>query len=83
MGLSLQPNPGALPALLISGPGEELTNQTRLLTDASLPYALSPKAIAGPLTTEQAPAGDSATLKELNQPGLTRGVSATRGQHQS
>ena len=71
LGLSLQPNPGALPALLISGPGEELTNQTRLLTDASLPYALSPKAIAGPLTTEQAPAGDSATLKELNQTGLT------------
>lgn len=71
LGLSLQPNPGALPALLISGPGEELTNQTRLLTDASLPYALSSKAVAGPLTTEQKPAGASATLEELKQTRLT------------
>jgi len=70
LGLSLQTGEG-LPALLISGPGDELTNQTRLLTDASLPFALSPKAVAGPLTTEQKRARTTTTLKELDQTGLS------------
>ena len=65
-GLTLQPGPG-MPSLLISGQGDELTNQTRLLTDASLRFALSPKAVAGPLTTELKPAGDSVTLAKLKQ----------------
>lgn len=65
-GLSLQPSAG-VPALLISGQGDELTNQTRLLTDASLAFALSPTAVAGPLTTDLKPAGDSVTLEQLKQ----------------
>lgn len=65
-GLSLQPGPDG-PSLLISGMGAELTNQTRLLTDPSLAFALSPKAVAGLLTTELKPAADSVTLEKLKQ----------------
>jgi hypothetical protein len=65
-GLSLQPSPG-VPSLLITGQGDELTNQTRLLTDPSLQFALSTKAVAGPLTTELRPASDSVTLAKLKQ----------------
>lgn len=65
-GLALQPTAG-VPSLLISGEGDELTNQTRLLTDPSLRFALSNKAVAGPLTTELKPAGDAVTLTKLNQ----------------
>lgn len=65
-GVSLLPKPGT-PALLISGTGDELTNQTRLLTDPSLDFALSTKAVAGPLVTEQKPANDTVTLTELKQ----------------
>lgn len=63
-GLSLQPSPG-VPALLVSGEGEELKNQTRLLTDDSLSLALTPKAVAGPLETKQKIVGNTATLKEM------------------
>lgn len=69
-GLALQPGDG-LPALLISGPGDELTNQTRLLTDDSLPFALSTKAVAGELKTERKPARGTTTLARLNQQRLT------------
>lgn len=63
-GVALQPGPG-IPALLITGPGAELTNQTRLLTDPSLAFALSPKAVAGPLATEQKPVRNATTLDKL------------------
>lgn len=69
-GVSLQPGDG-LPALLITGPGDELTNQTRLLTDDSLPFALSTKAVAGELKTERKPVRGTTTLAKLNQKGLT------------
>lgn len=59
-----------LPALLITGPGEELTNQTRMLTDVSLPFALSNKAVAGPLATEQRPVPDNTTFAEMKLNGL-------------
>lgn len=65
-GLALQPN-GGVPSLLITGQGDELTNQTRLLTDPSLAFALSSKAVAGPLTTDLRPAEDSVTLAQLKQ----------------
>ncbi len=69
-GLALQPTAG-LPALLITGPGAELTNQTRLLTDDSLQFALSPKAVAGPLITVQRPVRENTTLAKLNQNRLS------------
>ncbi|WP_313674747.1 hypothetical protein, partial [Mycolicibacterium sp.] len=42
-----------MPALLISGAGEDLANQVRLLGDDSLNSALSPKAVAGLLSFER------------------------------
>jgi hypothetical protein len=70
-GLSLLGNAG-VPPLLISGPGNELSNQTRLLTDDALRFALSPNAVvAGPLSNKQNFASDTTTLQQLNQSGLT------------
>ncbi|BBZ51267.1 hypothetical protein MHEI_29840 [Mycobacterium heidelbergense] len=69
-GLSLQGNTG-VPGLLISGPGDELTNQTRLLTDDLLRFAVSPAAVvAAPLPNKQKFVGDTTTLAQLNQSGL-------------
>ncbi len=65
-GLTLLPRP-EMPVLLISGPGDELTNQTRLLTDPSLAFALSAKAVADDLTPDPHPAVESATLEQLKQ----------------
>lgn len=70
-GLTLQSANRITPQLLITGPGNELTNQTRLLTDQSLTYALSTKAVAGPLVTEQRPVGDTTTLGKMKQSGLS------------
>jgi hypothetical protein len=69
-GLSLQGSAG-VPALLISGQGDELTNQTRLLTDDLLRVALSPNAVvAGLLQNKQKLASDTTTLEQLNQSDL-------------
>jgi hypothetical protein len=69
-GLSLQPATGES-ALLISGSGDELANQTRLLADEMLQYALSPNTVVtGPLPNTQQPLGDTVTLAQLNQTGL-------------
>lgn len=69
-GLSLQPGAG-MPALLISGQGDDLKNQTRLLTDDSLGLALTRKAVAGSLTTKQKIVGSTTTLKEMGMSELT------------
>ncbi len=69
-GVSLMGADG-VPALLISGPPGKLTNQTRLLTDASLNMAVSAKVVAGELHPRASPPGDSTTLAQLNQPALT------------
>jgi hypothetical protein len=68
-GVSLQPTNG-MPALLISGRGGELTNQTRLLADDSLQFALSPQTVAGPLSIKQELVSDTTTLLQLNKSGL-------------
>ena len=68
-GVSLQPSNGVGP-LLITGAGDELTNQTRLLTDASLKYALSRTAVAGSLSTVQKVVALPTTLEKLKQTGL-------------
>lgn len=69
-GLSLQGN-AAVPALLVSGPGGELKNQARLLTDDSLNLALTRKAVAGPLDTKQKIVGNTTTLKEMGMGEFT------------
>ncbi len=67
-GLSLQ-GPG-IPSLLVSGQGDELTNQARLLADESLRYALSPRAVAGPLQYRLRLAGNATTLAQIDQSEL-------------
>ncbi|MGB1222921.1 MAG: hypothetical protein ACPHCN_02115, partial [Mycobacterium sp.] len=69
-GLSLMGDAG-VPELFISGPPDKLTNQTRLLTDSSLGMAVSRKAIADKLHPNPWLPGNSATLAQLRQPGLT------------
>jgi hypothetical protein len=67
-GVALQPQPGELPNLRISGPENEVTNQTRLLTSDLNRLALSSKAVAGSLRTAPQLPGDVTTLRQLGQP---------------
>lgn len=68
-GLSLQ-GPNAVPALLISGPAGEVTNQARLLSSDISKLAVQSKAVVGPLSsTPQLPA-DHTTIRQLGQPGV-------------
>ena len=61
---------GPMPALLISGSANDLTNQTRLLTSSVERFALSSKAVVGPLrSTPQLP-GNETTIRKLGQPGV-------------
>jgi hypothetical protein len=76
-GLSLL---GGGTVLLISGPADDLTNQTRLLTDGSLSMALSTKVVAEKLRSNPILPGDSTTLAQLGQPSLSNiGVSPQVG----
>jgi len=60
-----------MPALLISGAGEELANQVRLLGDETLNSALSRKAVAGVLSFERRSAEYVVTMGMLlRQPQL-------------
>lgn len=68
VGVSLQPVGGALPNLLISGPDNELTNQTRLLASDLSRLALSTSAVLGPLKNIPQLPGDVTTLRDLGQP---------------
>jgi hypothetical protein len=67
-GVVLQPVPGGMPNLRISGPDNELTNQTRLLANDISRLALTSKAVVGPLRDNPQLAGDVTTLRKLGQP---------------
>ena len=70
-GLTLESG-GVVPTLRISGAGDDLANQARLLGDESLPSAVSSRAVAGPLSYEQTFADDNTTImKLLNEPDLS------------
>ncbi|MDF2825004.1 MAG: hypothetical protein K0R68_2412, partial [Mycobacterium sp.] len=69
-GVSLSEGPG-VPALLISGPAAELTNQTRLLSSDLGRLAMSSKAVVGPLRSSPQLPPDTTTLRGLGQPGAT------------
>jgi hypothetical protein len=61
---------GGMPALLITGPAAELTNQVRLINSGLARYALTSKAVVGPLkSTPQLP-GNETTIRKLGQPGV-------------
>lgn len=68
-GVALHGDAG-VPALLISGPPNELTNQTRLLWGDIGRLALSSKAVVGPLRSSPQLAPDVTTLRQLGQPGV-------------
>jgi len=67
--VSLYGNSG-VPALLITGPAGELTNQTRLLTSGLVRYSLASKAVVGPLKTAPQLTADETTIRKLGQPGV-------------
>jgi hypothetical protein len=61
---------GGVPAMVISGPPGELTNQTRMMSSDIGRLALTSKAVVGPLhSTAQLPP-DMTTLRQLGQPGV-------------
>ncbi|WP_231376694.1 hypothetical protein [Mycobacterium sp. 141] len=68
-GLSLE-GPNIVPALLVSGPVGELTNQARLLSSDISKLAVRSKAVAGPLSTTPQLPGDLTTIRRLGQPGV-------------
>jgi hypothetical protein len=69
-GLSLQPNAGGVPTLVVSGPIEALTNQVRLITSGVARYALSSAAVVGPLRSVPQLPGNRTTIRRLGQPGV-------------
>lgn len=68
-GVSLYPG-GGMPALLVTGSAAELTNQARLLTSGLAKYALSSKAVVGPLDSAPQLPGNETTIRKLGQPGV-------------
>lgn len=69
VGVSLMGSAG-VPALLISGPPDQLANQSRLLTSDIDRLALASKAVAGPLSSTPQLPGNETTLRRLGQPGV-------------
>jgi hypothetical protein len=59
-----------VPALVISGPASELTNQSRLMASGIGRLALSSKAVAGPLRSSPQLAANNTTMRQLGQPGV-------------
>lgn len=68
-GVSLYGSSG-MPALLITGPAAELTNQVRLINSGLAHYALTSKAVVGPLKSAPQLPGDETTIRKLGQPGV-------------
>jgi len=70
------PNPGLMlqgdgvPSLLITGGGNDLVNQSRLLGRNLSRLALASKAVAGPLNSSPQLPGDETTIRALGQPGV-------------
>lgn len=61
---------GGIPALLITGPAAELVNQVRLINSRLAEYALTSKAVAGPLKSTPQLSGNETTIRKLGQPGV-------------
>jgi hypothetical protein len=59
-----------IPALVITGPPDQLTNQTRLLSSDVSRLALSSKAVVGPLKSSPQLPADTTTIRQLGQPGV-------------
>lgn len=59
-----------VPALLITGPANELRNQARLLSSDLSRLALASKAVAGPIKSSPQLPGNQTTIRDLGQPGV-------------
>lgn len=70
-GVMLQPVPGALPNLQISGPENDIVNQVRLLSANISRLALSSRAVVGPLSDSPQLPGDVTRLRALGQPVIS------------
>lgn len=68
-GLRLE-GPNSVPALLISGPAGELTNQARLLSSDLSRLAVRSAAVVGPLSSAAQLPSDNTTIRALGQPGV-------------
>lgn len=60
-----------VPALLITGSGNELANQVRLLTSDLSRLALSSKAVAGTIKSSPSLPANQTTIRDLGQPGVS------------
>ncbi|MHA3023551.1 hypothetical protein ACXPWS_25195 [Mycobacterium sp. BMJ-28] len=61
---------GRMPALLVTGPAAELVNQVRLINSGLSRYALTSKAVVGPLSSTPQLAGNETSIRKLGQPGV-------------
>lgn len=68
-GTSLMGTEG-IPALLITGDGGDLVNQSRLLSSEMARLALASKAVAGLLNSSPQLPGNEVTIRQLGQPGV-------------
>lgn len=59
-----------VPALLITGTGNDLVNQSRLLSSNLSRLALASKAVAGPIRSSPQLPGNETTIRRLGQPGV-------------
>lgn len=59
-----------VPSLLITGTGNELVNQSRLMSSDLSRLALASKAVAGPLKSSPQLPGNETTIRALGQPGV-------------
>ncbi len=68
-GVALQGDTG-VPALLITGSADQLTDQVRMLSSDVGRLALSSKAVVGPLRSSPVLPADVTSLRQLGQPGV-------------
>ena len=59
-----------VPALLVTGPPNDLLNQARLLTSNVSQLALSSKAVVGPIKSSPQLPADVTSIRDLGQPGV-------------
>ncbi len=89
---SISLNGAGIPQLLITGPADRLTNDTRLLTDGALNLAVSARVVPEKLSSGRRPQpiGGVVTVAQLNQstltaagisPGVTIGLDQTKFGH--
>ncbi len=71
--VSLNGGDGGVPALQITGPADQLTNQVRLLNSELSLLALSSKVVTGYINPDSATASpvNQSTIRDLGQPGLS------------